>query len=541
MHIFSRDRRLWIKSTLTRLLHPHSIRFKLVLSNALMILIPLLAVGIAAAFVMGLLGASLWDPAEDMYRKDGGLNSVNNYIGVYGQEVASDLDDGQSQKSLKTLTKILDGYGYHLQIDQDGETIYSDLSSQEATLLETYLQENPSAGAADNFTAGSVKLDDDSDVFSVAKSTFKEKDGEKYSFTAIRASGSKVKKHAASYLKDRVQVILALLLVFTFLAIVLTDWVLTRRLLKTIVSPLRALRDGANRIAAGDLDEAMVWSSEDEIGEVCQDFEQMRVSLKTAQAEKEKYEAYRRDLIIGISHDLRTPLTSIRGYSEGILDGIANTPQKQEHYCREILDKAMEMETLCDSLSNYARLQEGDVPYHLTEVYLGEYLDQVVRFYEEEQGSQAQIRLQPVDPNLRVSIDIQEMRRVFANLFGNSIKYSPRHCPRIDISTRVVHDQPNGRPSVEIAVADDGPGVPQEALEKIFEVFYRTDASRTQTKNGSGIGLAVAKQIVEGMGGKISAQNGHPGWVDANAAVSEVQDPAALGRGLVIILRLPLI
>ena len=279
----------------------------------------------------------------------------------------------------------------------------------------------------------------------------------------------------------------------------------SQRVGKAVLVPLRELKKGAVQVADGDLDDRIAYEGKDEFEEVCRAFDDMRHKLKESGEKIARYEEQRKEMLAGISHDLRSPLTSIKGYAMGLRDGIAKTEEMKRRYCGAILTRAGDLERLTESLSLLVRLERDSSWLRLERVCPDEYIRQLLeekQAWLEEQKVNVTYRTEA--PDAEVLLDIREMQRVFMNLFDNTVRY------RTSESSNVVIDVKRGSGEVKICYADDGPGVEPEHIDHIFESFYRADESRTSPEKGNGIGLAVVKQIIEGQGGQIhaSSENG---------------------------------
>lgn len=210
-------------------------------------------------------------------------------------------------------------------------------------------------------------------------------------------------------------------------------------------------------------------------------------------------------MLAGISHDLRSPLTSIKGYAMGLRDGIAKTDEMKSRYGDAILTRAQDLERLTESLSLLVRLERDGSWLRLERVCLDEYIRQLLEEKQAWLGEQkVNVTYRTEVPDAEAKLDIREMQRVFMNLFDNTVRY------RTTESSNVVIDVKQDGGEVKISFADDGLGVGPKHIDHIFESFYRADESRTSPEKGSGIGLAVVKQIIEGQGGHIhaSSENG---------------------------------
>jgi signal transduction histidine kinase len=290
-----------------------------------------------------------------------------------------------------------------------------------------------------------------------------------------------------------VTVLVILLLLASFIMII---WIY-----KSLITPLGKLKDAAENIKEGNLDFTLEAGGNDEIGEFCITFEEMRQRLKDNAEEKIKAETENRALISNIAHDLKTPITAVKGYSEGIIDGVANTPEKVDKYIRTIYNKACEMDTLINELTLYSKIDTNRIPYNFARINVAEYFEDCV----EEIGldlEAKEIGLSYVNyaaPSTMIIADPEQLRRVISNIIGNSVKYMNKTNKAISIRIKDVGD------FIQVEIEDNGRGIAQKDLPYIFDRFYRTDASRNSATGGSGIGLSIVKKIIEDHGGKIWA------------------------------------
>ena len=272
---------------------------------------------------------------------------------------------------------------------------------------------------------------------------------------------------------------------------------------RSILRPLKLLSDGTREIRNGNLDVKMKYSRNDEFGDVCQNFEDMRKYLKDSVKQRLEDEKRRKELITGISHDLRTPLTTINGYLDGLIDGIADTPEKQYKYLAAMKTRTGNMVNLVESLSEYSRLDK-DFKYHMEDVDLSEYVKKYLETHRTDlQELNIEILFQNPGKQYPVMLDQREFKRIFDNLITNTAKYRIKEKSQVLISVKNTLDEQ----WIELTFQDDGPGVPQESLTNLFDSFYRVDISRNRAEKGSGIGLAVVREIVIGHGGNVYAQN----------------------------------
>jgi len=275
----------------------------------------------------------------------------------------------------------------------------------------------------------------------------------------------------------------------------------------SIVPRMTQLIRAANRIKEGDLDFEIDTKGEDEISELCAAFDEMRQRLLEDAKEKIQAENDQRQLISNIAHDLKTPLTAISGYAEGLVDGVADTPEKQKKYLTMISHKAGEMNTLLNELTLYSKIDTNRIPYNFNHVYVGAYFmdcAQELGLELEEKG----VGLSSynfVEDSVEMIADPEQIRRVIHNIINNSVKYKADRPLQIGLTVRDVGD------FVQVELEDNGRGIPPEDLPHIFDRTYRGDASRNSSIGGSGIGLSIAKKIITEHGGQIwaTSRNGY--------------------------------
>lgn len=289
------------------------------------------------------------------------------------------------------------------------------------------------------------------------------------------------------------------LLLLLLIVLILTNGLISYYVSKNLINPLITLKDATQKIKDGDLNFRIETGRKDEIGELFQSFEEMRSQLNQSIELQVKYEENRKLLLSNISHDLKTPITAIKGYVEGIQDGIANSPEKMDRYIQTIYKKAKDMDAMIDELFLFSKLDLKRVPFNFTATNIISYIEECVdelTFEYEQDGMEIQFQ-PPTESPLYVQADPEKLMRVFTNIIVNSVKYKEAERGQVTISI-----QPNQN-TVEIMIKDNGPGIPLEDHPFIFDQFYRADKSRNSHKGGSGIGLAIAKHIIEEHGGQI--------------------------------------
>ena len=292
------------------------------------------------------------------------------------------------------------------------------------------------------------------------------------------------------------QLMITAVLMLMFICGSLTIWVY-----RSILRPLSKLQEATRKIRDGNLDFTLDIEEDDEIGELCQDFEEMRIRLKESAEQKIQYDNENKELISNISHDLKTPITAIKGYVEGILDGVASSPEKLDKYIRTIYNKANDMDRLIDELTFYSKIDTNRIPYTFSKLNVEDYFSDCA----EELGLEMETRgielvyANYVEKDVQVIADGEQIRRVIHNIVSNAIKYMEKPRGIIQLRVKDVGD------FIQVEIEDNGKGIAAKDLPYIFDRFYRTDSSRNSSTGGSGIGLSIVKKIIEDHGGKIWA------------------------------------
>lgn len=269
-----------------------------------------------------------------------------------------------------------------------------------------------------------------------------------------------------------------------------------------LVTPVRKLKEATHNIAEGNLDFTLQSNRHDEIGELINDFEVMRKRLRDSAEEKIQNDKESRELISNISHDLKTPMTAIKGYVEGIMDGVADTPEKMDRYVRTIYNKTVDMDKLINELTLYSKIDANKIPYNFNKINVAQYFEDCVSELKVELDSR-NIELgyfNYADKSSVIIADPEQLKRVINNIISNSVKYmSSDRKGIINIRISDVDD------FVQFEIEDNGKGIAQKDVQYIFDRFYRTDASRNSAQGGSGIGLSIVKKIISDHGGQIWA------------------------------------
>lgn len=286
------------------------------------------------------------------------------------------------------------------------------------------------------------------------------------------------------------------ILIFTGLSVGL--WIY-----RSVATPLVKLRKATQNIKEGNLDFELEVEGTDEFSELCQDFEEMRRRLKESAEEKLLLDKENKELISNISHDLKTPITAVKGYVEGIMDGVADTPEKMERYVKTIYNKTTEMDHLINELTFYSKIDTNRIPYTFSKLNVEDYFNDCA----EELGIEMETRgielvyANYVAKDVMIIADGEQLGRVINNIVSNAVKYMDKKKGIIQLRVKDVGD------FIQVEIEDNGKGIAAKDLVYIFDRFYRTDVSRNSSKGGSGIGLSIVRKILEDHGGKVWANS----------------------------------
>ncbi len=275
------------------------------------------------------------------------------------------------------------------------------------------------------------------------------------------------------------------------------------------MEPLREVCSSAKGIIAGNYDLEVVRTYEriigdNEVADLTFSFELMRDELKEKQIREEKLKKSQQELISCISHDLKTPISTIKAYSEGIRDGIAGTTEKKEEYVRIIIDKTNLLAGMISELLEYSNIQLKQLDINRQEVYFLGYFNSVMKELEIfVKQNKIDFHYESKIADMLVLIDCKRISEVLYNLVENSMKYIGDKHGKI-----VIEAQRSGQ-YVLIKVIDNGIGISSDDIPYVFDKFYRAEKSRSSSIPGSGLGLSICKYIVNEHGGEIYCKSRH--------------------------------
>ena len=261
-------------------------------------------------------------------------------------------------------------------------------------------------------------------------------------------------------------------------------------LARGMTSPLRDMAAAASAMARGDYERRVTATSRDEVGELARAFNAMAADLADV-------ERMRRDLVANVSHELRTPIGALQAVLENLADGV-----EDPHAVDVALAQTQRLGRLVDQLLDLSRLESGTLPLAAERFGVHALLDRAAReCVLGERDVRLRIEVDPIE--LEATGDPERLQQVLANLLDNAVRHSPPE-------GRVWLVAYNGGPTTTIAVCDEGPGIPPEEAQRVFERFYRTDHARSARDGGTGLGLAIARWIVDAHGGSIRAEEREP-------------------------------
>lgn len=419
------------------------------------------------------------------------LSHIHELLVEQSKEFLDSKEDVSDSKLYHTVEKYLSSQEMKLEIYDDTGivcTIGDSNSSQTEAVLVSAME---SLGGE-----GSISMD--------GSYLYGEKilvNGETYHVMIY--SSSEIQE--SQYNEFLVKNIIVILCIMIIAAVIVTNRFLTKFVFRKIEAPLDILTNGVHQIRDGNLDYRITYIGNDEFQSVCEDFNDMAARLNESVKITQKDEQNRKELIAGISHNLRTPLTSIKAYIEGLLDGVAATPQMQQKYMKTILTKVNDIDRMVDKLFLFSKLDLGDCPFYPEKLNIGQEIRSVITSNEKEYREKGmQIFCKDIPQDMEVYADPVQLRSAIINILENSLKYKDSETVTVKIYCE------NSAEDVSVIIDDNGPGVPPEALPKLFDVFYRSDPSRNNPNKGSGLGLAITAKILERFGGSIHAENLQP-------------------------------
>lgn len=455
-----------------------TVKKRLSLYNLLMWLIP---AGIT--FVVGAIGVAIL--LVSFYRSSVVFNNEHFYEHreTVKEEVVRYIESDERDEELTSFVDNASSSGVRLIVE--GDSYYFDkgyVVACDEELLSLSLSDT-NEGFIDNGTRQFYF-------------TFCENNGETYRIFIFSNSVSSF----IDVYELAVVIFVAALIILTIISIFIVNRVLSRSIIKQIEYPLDKLLVGAKEIASGNLSYKIEYDKDDEFKEAIDQFNAMSQELLLSQEMIKDEENSRQLLIAGISHDIKSPLTCIIGYVEGLCDGLATTKEKENQYLSVIRRKCDEINVLVNKMIVYTKSQY-EYSQGGGEIKPSEEIKAFLKEEQENYEKQGLLVHYEGDSSRVIKMNKEDFYRVLANLIGNAAHYKKGGTGNLYVKTEENDEE------LSLSFSDDGVGVPEESLEHIFDPFYRVDESRNTPSQGNGLGLAIAKRIVNGSGGQLSAYN----------------------------------
>lgn len=466
------------------------IKKRLAISNLIMLVVPaILIVVIAAGVLEGF--TELYGRKIKVFEQDSGISDIQKIVYTYGKDIKT---NHVKLEEYNKAEQDLNSEGYNLLLTSNGDVVFSNITDEDKNAMSNIEKDVLTS-------ADSIVLEVNS--VSLVKYAFVN-DGDSISIIAVKSNNNltsrqRMRAEARTFLASYMGIVL----IVALFIIMMINGILSSRVAKSLIKPLELLSYGAGQIEEGNLDFKMNYEGTDEFAKVCADFNKMRIRLQESIDMQLKYEQNRKELVAGISHDLRTPLTTIKGYSKGLKDGIANTDEKRWRYYEVLYNKACDMDMLVDKLFFFSKLDTGKFPFNFENINCNKFFyDFFKNAAVEFKGSGINLSYKSTcNDDIIINMDFEEIRRVLMNVLENSAKYKVEEYGSVDITIDEKED------SIVLKIKDDGPGVLEENLPRLFNSFYREDPSRANSSEGSGLGLSICEYIVKAHKGTITARN----------------------------------
>lgn len=466
------------------------INTRIVITSVLAIVIPLIIIASFASVFISVM-ASKFDFSSVTTNSYSFVNQIqwNQEMNDISNTLVSEKDDRKKLEILNGLISPAETIGCDFHIEKNGKLFYETKNAK--TDFSKINSEKNVYSFADNDLTIINHIYSENDEFTViVKSS---------SYFVPDSSLKNETNSLKSLITNRTIIIVAVIVGIFILTIVIISLITS----KTIVSPINKISKGADEIANGNFDYEIDYRSTNELGMLADNFNNMSRRVKESAERQYQADMHQKEMIAGIAHDLRTPLTSVKGYVEGLRDGIADTPEKQRRYLETIYTSTCDTEKMLDDLLTISKLELGNITLNYEKVNVNDFLN----FAKDVGGELAKEDFEfeiinNTKTNPALLIDTDRFSRVIRNIVSNSVKYR-----RNDVKGKIIFNVSEYSQSVIIEVKDNGTGVDKESLPRIFDTLYRADKARSNVRDGSGLGLSVCKQIIELHGGMIWAQS----------------------------------
>lgn len=481
------------------------IRTRIALTSVLAIIIPIIIIVSFATVFLNTM-ASKFDFSSVTTTSYSLINNIqwNQTVTDISNALMRGKSDEETLEILKGFISPIETLDASFYIEKNSKQFYKTENS-EINFDEVDKSENAYSFKNNDLTIVNHSYDGNGNHYTVViKSS---------SYTVPENSAKLPAENYENLITSRTIIIVAVIILIFILTIVIISLITSN----TLIKPINKISAGADELSKGNLDYQIDYKSKNELGILADNFNNMSSQIKYFMEKQQQADTKQKEMIAGIAHDLRTPLTSIKGYVEGLRDGIADTPEKKERYLNTIYASTCDTEKMLDDLLTISKLELGNITLNLEEVSI----DDFIAFTEDLKSDLAEKDfdfeiINSTKSNPSFKIDTDRFARVISNIISNSIKY--KHPDRRGKITLNVSEYSQ---SVIFEIKDNGMGVDKKSLPKIFDTLYRADKARSNVRDGSGLGLSVCKQIIELHGGMIWAQS-------------------ELGNGLSIFISLPI-
>lgn len=473
-----------------------TIRKSLILSHIVVCILPFLMTFfmLASAFA----GLLLYAASGNHVIAESGFQ-FNVMTQILRTTVFHSLRHNDSLSRYAWVMEITDPVSTYVAVEKDGTFLYSYGNEKNGLKDMKLLQDEEVLQRLDEKEgSGIYSITDEPYYRFVEKETIRNETYHLY----IMAHHPRARNDGA--IEKAVRGVVRFILVSLFVFILGTSYFLSRFIIGRILTPLKELERGAEEVRKGNLSVHLEYNRNDEFTPAIDTFNVMAWRLKRSLEEKEQDEERRKELIASISHDIRTPLTSIKAYVEGLLDHVASTPAMQERYLQVIRRKADVLERLVEQLLLLTKMDIGEKALPTESLDLSRLVNQFVEENRLNWGKNGADFTIKAEEGVKVEGNLLLLERVVENLVSNSIRYKAEERVHVDIQVKKAGDK------ALLSIADDGPGVPKEALGRLQEAFFRTDKARSRTDKGSGLGLSIVERAVHLMKGTLTFSNQAP-------------------------------
>lgn len=296
-----------------------------------------------------------------------------------------------------------------------------------------------------------------------------------------------IQRAAISIVKGMLMILVFLIIVILFYA----SWTSRK-----IVKPLNKILEGIKRMTEEDYSTRISFKAANEFAQIKDAFNFMAEKIQASEVERAKIENLKQQFFVDISHDLKTPVASVQGYSKALYDGVVVDEDRKRMYLKTIYEKSQRLTTLIENIHELAKLNNDTYVMYKEKIDFCEFMREIVAdFYPEIENRNFDFIIDVPEYAIEYEFDKNEMTRAISNIISNALKYNPDYTT-LKIEFKKISN------SIEIIIADNGVGIEESLKEQIFEAFTRGDLSR-KTSGGTGIGLSIAYKIIEKHGGKL--------------------------------------